>query len=104
MQGGVFHEMMLDVLEAACQRMGLATRRQVQTKREGQTTGYVDLVAYDVEGSRLLLVEVEMTKKTGSKRRSKADRFRAWGLFHALDRDADDANLPKDSAVPWPSR
>ncbi len=63
MRGGVFHEMILDRIEATFQSKGLRTRRQVLAQRQGRTTGYIDLVVYGSDCKQVLLVEVEMTKK-----------------------------------------
>jgi len=56
---GIFHETLIDRLEAACLKSGLQTKRQAPS-RSGRATGYIDLLAWSNETEEMLVIEVEM--------------------------------------------
>lgn len=79
---GIFHETLLDRLEAACLRSGLRTRRQAPS-RKGRATGYIDLLVWSDDSEEMLVVEVEMDspKRVAGdvqKRRDMGDHAILW--------------------------
>ena len=62
MQGGPFHEFMVDQLDAVAVKQGFLTKRNAPSSK-GRDTGFIDLLIYSNAAKGVLLVEVEMTKK-----------------------------------------